>query len=188
MPNNLSSWIWWLFSSVVLAVILNLVSDYLKQKVDIVFGNYKENQRKQSDIQKDRVNWMVEQMRSDPLTVQFIYYRHTITSVLLYIIFSMIIILLFGAFLNIYYLLGFLNSTDANNIKIEGFYALIAYIKTDPRLLLSLLITIVLGVLLIISAYLEEYYRTYKVFYDKVIYKYRREMYDEKFPSENVHP
>lgn len=61
-----TSWAWWLFSTVILAIVLNLISSYLKPYIDRQFERFSDSRRVKNAKQKARIEQAAHVLLADP--------------------------------------------------------------------------------------------------------------------------
>ena len=65
MPDTALSWTWWAFTTIVLALFINLLSDYMKPKIDSVLGKYSNKVKMKNETEKGEIDGLAKAMMSD---------------------------------------------------------------------------------------------------------------------------
>src|SRR5688572_26482898 len=65
MPENLYEWIWWFLSAIILTIVLNVFSDYIKPKIDFFWQKYSDKQRAKNVEEEQKINNIVNNMLQD---------------------------------------------------------------------------------------------------------------------------
>lgn len=76
MPNNSLSWLWWVFSTVILAIIINVISDYIKPKVDHYLEKYSTKRRELSELESNEIMHKASEMRNKIELANLFYFSY----------------------------------------------------------------------------------------------------------------
>lgn len=77
MPNDLFSWLWWIFTTIVVAIIVNITSEFIKSKVNNVIGNYSKKQKNKNLEQERKIKSIVDRMIENPSYLSHFHFRAT---------------------------------------------------------------------------------------------------------------
>ncbi|MFN8383729.1 MAG: hypothetical protein U0V02_17440 [Anaerolineales bacterium] len=64
MPNTLISWIWWFFSTVLIAIIINFFTEYSRPKIDKILGRYSNKQKEKNEKYNARIMALAKEIYS----------------------------------------------------------------------------------------------------------------------------
>lgn len=154
MPDTTASWIWWIFSAIILSLLINLISDYLKPAIDKIWGNYSSAQNKKNEKRKREILEAVNRMHSNQKEAFHTYYLS-----LYYLIVQYAYLVIFFIFL------GFAFQSNTN--KTENIF--------DLPNLLQLLFLFVASITYIFHRLIIKKSRKYQ----EIIGKYRKDINTE---------
>jgi hypothetical protein len=66
MPNNSQLWIWWVFSTILIAIFVNLVSAYTKPYADKILERYSDSRRIKNKKKREKIEKRVSLLLKDP--------------------------------------------------------------------------------------------------------------------------
>jgi len=66
MPNNSQLWIWWIFSTILIAIFVNLVSAYTKPYADKILERYFDSRRIKNKKKREKIEKRVSLLLKDP--------------------------------------------------------------------------------------------------------------------------
>jgi len=62
MPNNLISWFWWIFSTIFMALLINIISAYLKPKIDDALEKYSNTRKELNEKEENEILGLASEM------------------------------------------------------------------------------------------------------------------------------
>ena len=76
MPDNTSSWLWWVFSTVLVAIVINLSSDYLRPRIDALWSKFSAKRRKMSELESAKIEAAAVKMLSSSEEANYIFHSY----------------------------------------------------------------------------------------------------------------
>jgi hypothetical protein len=73
VPENLYEWSWWFFSAIVLTIVLNIFSDYVKPRIDLIWQKYSDKRKRKNIEEENKINSVVDNMLQDPRETHHVY-------------------------------------------------------------------------------------------------------------------
>ena len=95
MPDSFKLWSWWFFSAVVMGIVINLTSAYIKYPVDKVWEKISDSRRSKNETYRQKIAEAVEKLIEDPnrlVRLDIIlnrHYIHTYSLALIIILFQL---------------------------------------------------------------------------------------------------
>ncbi len=106
MSSNTPSWLSWFLTTIVLAIIINIVSNYLKDRIDLVWGKYSDKRKTKNKLLMEKMENQVSEMLADPEQVGYYYYN-----VILYAVKACFYLIFFAVFVGIVF------SSESNTVE-----------------------------------------------------------------------
>jgi hypothetical protein len=75
MPDSAISWGWWFFTAIILSMLVNIISDYVKPKLDLIWQKYSTKQNLKNENERNEINHIVDNMLKNQQDALYVYSR-----------------------------------------------------------------------------------------------------------------